>query len=73
MRGCYVKAQIDPQQYSLRLSLEPLGLTATESLVSVDQQGHMFIPVHNYQGVCVKLREGTQLGAVRRCEMPEAL
>ena len=60
MRGCYVKAKIDPQQFMgdellfepESRTLEPLGLSATESLVSVDQQGHMFIPVHNYQGVC---------------------
>ena len=34
-------------------TLEPLGLSATESLVSVDQQGHMFIPVHNSTRECV--------------------
>ena len=35
-----------------------------ESVISVDQDGHMLIPTHSYQGVCVKLSEGMQLGAV---------
>ena len=35
--------------------LESLGVSAVESLVSVDQDGHRLvpIPIHNYQGVCV--------------------
>ena len=31
----------------------------------------LFIPVHNYQGVCVKLSKGMQLGAVRMCKIPD--
>ena len=53
-------------------NLESLGVSAPESLVTVDQNGHMLILLHNHQGVCVKLSEGMQLGAVRMCKIPEA-
>ena len=46
-------------------------MSALESLVSIDQDGHLLIPIHIYQGVCVKLSEGTQLGAVRVCKIPK--
>ena len=46
-------------------------MSALESLVFIDQDGHMLIPIHNYQGVCVKLSGGTQLGAVRVCKIPK--
>ena len=49
--------------------LEPLGVTALESLVSVDSEGLAIIPIPNYQGVCVQLDPGMEIGAVRRCEV----
>ena len=52
-------------------SLESLRVSELESLVCVDQDGQMLIPIHNYQGVCVKLSEGMQLGAVRACKIPD--
>ena len=78
MRGCYVKAQVNRDQFKGSELLfepepktfEPLGLSVTESLVSVDPHGRLLVPVHNYQGVCVKLGEGTPLGAVRCSEIP---
>ena len=79
MKGCYVRAHIDTKQCRggdtlfepEHKMLEPLGVSAHESLVSVDQNGLTLIPVHNYQGVCVRLDEGIKLGAVRRCNVPE--
>ena len=79
MKGCYVKARVDQEQFRgdellfepESKKLESLGVSALESLVSIDRDGHMLIPIHNYQGVCVKLSEGTQLGAVRVCKIPK--
>ena len=48
-------------------ALEPLGLNAQESLVTVSD-GIALIPLKNYQGVSVKLDEGTPLGMVQQCE-----
>ena len=42
-----------------------------ESLVSVDSEGLAIIPLQNYQGVCVQLDPGMEIGAVRRCELPD--
>ena len=42
-----------------------------ESLVSVDSTGLAIIPIQNYQGVCVQLDPGMEIGAVRRCELPD--
>ena len=61
MKGCYVKAHVNQEQCTgdevlfepESKDLESLGVSALESLVSVDQDGHMLIPIHNYQGVCV--------------------
>ena len=79
MKGCYVKAHVNQEQCRgdevlfepESKSLESLGVSALESLVCVDRDGHMLIPIHNYQGVCVKLSERMQLGAVRACKIPD--
>ena len=42
-----------------------------ESLVSVDSAGLAIIPIQNYQGVCVQLDSRMEIGAVRRCELPD--
>lgn len=59
MKGCYVKAHVNQEQYRgdevlFEPDLESLGMSALKSLVSVDQDGHVLIPVHNYWGVCVE-------------------
>ena len=48
-------------------ALEPLGLSAHESLVTVSD-GIALIPLQNFQGVSVKLDKGTPLGMVQPCE-----
>ena len=79
MKGCCVKALIGTEQYrGVELlfepehkTLEPRGVSAEESLVSVDQNGLTLIPIKNFLGICVRLDEGTKLDAVRRCGMRE--
>lgn len=63
MKECYAKVQIDTEQYrgSDQLFepehrvLETLGVSAIESLISVDSNGIALIPLKNYQAVRVKL------------------
>ena len=81
MKGCYVRAQIDKgnckgQELLFEPAhdkLEPLGVSALESLISVDSEGLAVIPIHNFQGVCVKLDPGMEIGAVRRCALPDVV
>ena len=62
--------QVDTEQYQgsdllfepEHKVLETLGVSAIESLISVDSSGITLIPLQNYQGVCVKLDKGTELG-----------
>lgn len=78
MKGCYVRTQIDTEHYKgqellfepAHDRLEPLGVSALESLISVDSEGLAVIPIQNFQGVCVKLDPGMQIGAVR-CPLPD--
>ena len=49
--------------------LEPLGVSAIESLISVNSEGVAIVPVQNCQGVCVHLDSGTRLGTVRKCDL----
>ena len=46
-------------------------MSALEALISVDPNGVTWIPIQNYQQVCVKLDQGTQLGAVKWCTLPD--
>ena len=63
MKGCYVCAQVDAEQCKgqellfepARDELESLGVSALESLISVDSDGLAVVPIQNFQGVCVQL------------------
>ena len=46
-------------------------MSAIESLISIDSKGIALIPLQNCQGVCIKLDKGTELGAVKRCTLPD--
>ncbi len=64
MKGCYVRAQIDTEHYQgeellfepAHDKLEPLGVTALESLISVDSEGLAVIPIQNYPGGLCAIR-----------------
>ena len=73
LNGCFAKANVDMTgMEGACLWFEPdnkaLGVSALESLLSIDSDGYAVVPLHNYQGNCVTLNEGIPLGVVRRCE-----
>ena len=76
LNGCFAKVKIDMTGLEdACLLFEPdhkalgdSGVSAFESLISVDSNGYAVVPIHNYQGNCVTLNEGSPLGLVRRCE-----
>ena len=75
MKGCIVRACVgdgySPNEQFLfeprHEALEPLGLCAHESLMTVSD-GIALIPLQNFQGVSVKLDKGTPLGMVQPCK-----
>ena len=77
MNDCYARAQIDAKSCRgqdllfepAHNELEPPGISATESLISVNSEGVAIVPVQNFQGVCVHLDSGTRLGTVRKCDL----
>ena len=79
LNGYFAKAKVDIAEVEgACLLFEPdhkaldgSGISAFESLISVDRDGYAIIPLHNYQGNCVTLNEGSLLGLVRRCEGPD--
>ena len=49
--------------------LNPLnqsGVTAFESVITLDRGGHAMVPLQNYQCTCVTLHKGSQLGLVSK-------
>ena len=46
-------------------ALEPLGVNAYESVVGVDENGEVWLPIENYQGVTARLEAGMHLGTIR--------
>ena len=76
LNGCFAKAKIDMaglEDACLlfepdRKALGDSGVSAFESLISVDSNGYAVVSIHNYQGNCVTLNEGSSLGLVRRSE-----
>ena len=75
LNGCFAKAKIDMTGLEdACLLFEPdhkalgdSGVSAFESLISVDSNGYAVVPIHNYQGNCVTLKEApwVWLGDVR--------
>ena len=80
LNGCFAKAKVGIEGLGEAcLLFEPdhktlgdSGVSAFETLVSVDSSGYAVIPLHNYQGNCVTLSEGSPLGLVRQCEISES-
>ena len=48
---------------------QELGVWTQESLISVQANGRALIPVHNFQGIPIRLEEGVQLGIASQCEL----
>ena len=79
MKGCYARAQIGTESCRgqellfepAHDELEPLGVSAIESLISVNSDGVAVIPVQNFQGVCAHLDSGTRIGTVRKCDLSD--
>ena len=53
--------------------LESLGLCAQEALISVQPDGTVLIPMHNYHGTSVSIDAGTPLGTVRPISVDEVV
>ena len=53
-------------------TLESLGITTQESLLTVHSDGMVLIPVENFQGIPVMLEKDPQLGIAKRYE-PDAV
>ena len=82
MKGCYIRAQIDTEENykgqellfePAHNKIDPLGVSALEFLIFIDSEGLAVIAIQNYQGVCVQLHPGLEIGAVRRCLLPDAV
>ena len=78
-KGRFVKDQVNGDSSNLELllfepkheSLEPLGLSTRESIVTVHPNGMVLITLQNFQGVPVRLEKGVELGVARQCNLPE--
>lgn len=44
---------------------ESLGIHSHEAMISVCEDGHMYVPVHNCEGVSAHLEEGIEVGVIR--------
>ena len=53
-----------------RPSTKLLGVSALESLISVDSDGLAVVPIQNFQGVCVQLDPGIQRSESVYCLIP---
>ena len=49
--------------------LAPLGVNASECVVTVTEDGEVLLPVNNYQGITAHMEAGMQLGTVRSVEI----
>ena len=78
-KGRFVKGQVDGDSSDLEHllfepkheSLEPLGLSTQESIVTVHPDGMVLIPLQNFQGVPVRPEKGVELGVARQCDLPD--
>ena len=50
-------------------SLEPLGLSTQDSVVTVHLDGMVLIPLQNFQGMPVRLERRVELGVARECDL----
>ena len=50
--------------------LSELGIWAQQSLITVQSSGKALIPIQNFQGMSVKLKEGEQIDVARLCDLP---
>ena len=83
LKGCFVQARVDMVQSDGECllfepehqSLDSLGVSALESLISVDNKGIALVPIQNCQGSSIRLKKGTCLGTIRpiRLWTPEVL
>ena len=83
LKGCFVQARVDMVQSGGECllfgpehqSLDSLGVSALESLISVDDKGIALVPIQNCQGSYIRLKKGTCLGMIRpiRLWTPEVL
>ena len=72
-KGCMLRARLStpaPKCKGLlfepeHAALEPLGVNAYESVVGVDENGELWLPIENYQGVTARLEAGMHLGTIR--------
>ena len=48
--------------------LESYGLCSHEAMVSVCEDGSMYVPIQNYDGVSVQVEEGVNIGIIRSVE-----
>ena len=83
LKGCFMQARVDMVQSDGEClqfepehqSLDSLGVSALESLISVDDKGIAIVPIQNCQGSSIRLEKGTRLGTIRpiRLWTPEVL
>lgn len=53
--------------------LMPLGVNADECVVTTSEDGEVWLPVQNHQGITVHLKVGIRLGTVRSTEIIASL
>ena len=77
-KGRVVQVQVESEScLGSQLLFEPehqrlreLGIWAQESLITVQPSGKALIPIQNFQGMSVKLKEGEQIGVASLCDLP---
>ena len=77
-RGWVVQVQVESESclgdellfHPEHQRMSELGVWAQEALISVQSNGKALIPLQNFQGMSVKLKEGEHIGVASLCDLP---